>query len=150
MRRPGDGQRTYSLKELDPPGVAYDTWFIPVQGGAGSLPRGISGRAAEFLERIQRLGRVYGGAVPEAAVRLDRYLDADEPRWGDLAGLLGIAPGDGEPDGMRASVHELHAQGRFLVEVGEEDEDSDAVPHLRVVRDRPERPGDAWVFTQGA
>lgn len=128
-QEPGRDGLEYRLKELDPPGVAYYTWFIPPQDPS-AFPVGLTGEAAAFVERVRRLGPIYGGAVPEAAVRLDLRLDAE----------LGAGR-----DGVRARTHRLHARGHVLVEA----EDERAVPRLRLVRSRPRRPGEAWVLAGG-
>ncbi|MEV6327726.1 hypothetical protein [Streptomyces sp. NPDC051909] len=128
-QEPGRDGLEYRLKELDPPGVVYDTWFIPPQD-AGALPIGLTGEAAAFVARVQRLGPIYGGAVPEAAVRLDLRLDEEAVT---------------RRDGVRARTHRLHARGHVLVEA----EDERAVPRLRLVHSRPRRPGEAWVLMGG-
>ncbi|MFF8602200.1 hypothetical protein ACF065_13610 [Streptomyces sp. NPDC015232] len=128
-QEPGGCGREYRLKELDPPGVAYETWFIPPLD-TDVVPVGLDGVAAASLERVRRLGPVYGGAVPEAAVRLDVRLDAE------------LGPGE---SAVRARAHRLHAHGHVLVEA----EDDQAVPRLRLVHRRPRRPGEAWVLADG-
>ncbi|WP_329111822.1 hypothetical protein [Streptomyces sp. NBC_01353] len=148
QRRPGKDRREYTLRELEPPGSAYEDWFIPAQD-TGPLPEGIDEEAADFLDRVQRLGPIYGNEVPEAAVHLDMCLDSGKvavleggaPRLVDFQGLLDRAPGQ-DLESVRASTHRLHALGALLVEVEEEY----GVPYVRFVLKRPEKPGEPWAF----
>ncbi|MET9954454.1 hypothetical protein ABZ135_23325 [Streptomyces sp. NPDC006339] len=132
---------------MDPPGAAYEEWFIPAQN-VGSLPGELDAQCTDFLDRIQRLGPLYGNEVPMAALHLDMCLDSgkiavldgEEPRLVDFEGLVGrIEEG---MDGIRQSTHRLHATGALLVDVDEEHD----IPFVRFVLKRPGKPGEPWAF----
>ncbi|MFD8985571.1 hypothetical protein [Streptomyces sp. NPDC059564] len=151
QRRTGkDGLRTFTLRELRPPGAAYEAWFIPAQAGV-PIPDGLGEDAADIAARIGRLGPLYGGVVPQAALYLDLAMDSGklavlkegEAHLIEVSDFLGSVPGkDMDLDGMRAAAHELHAIGALLVEPDEEY----GIPFVRFVSRRPEKPGEPWGF----
>ncbi|GAA2614950.1 hypothetical protein GCM10010304_80100 [Streptomyces roseoviolaceus] len=149
-RKPGRRtSRTYTLQQLQPPG--YDEWlsigsdFTP-EAAAGD-PR-LSDDAIDLMQRLARLRPQYAGAMPKQAVALDMVLDTGSLPLSlggeavtlvplqEVAGALGAdTTGD-----LRGRFHQLHSIGALLV-----DEAGD-VPLVRIVAQRPKRPGEPWIF----
>lgn len=149
-RKPGRRRcEAYTLQQLQPPG--YDEWLSIgsdfTAEAAADDPR-LSDDAIDLMQRLARLRPHYAGAVPKQAVALDMALDTGSLPVSlggeevtllplhEVAGALGAeTAGD-----LRSSFHRLHAIGALLVdEVGD-------VPLVRIVTQRPQRPGDPWIF----
>ncbi|MFF5704005.1 hypothetical protein ACFY7H_16080 [Streptomyces sp. NPDC012794] len=146
--KPGRGrQAQYTLQQLQPPG--YDEWLRvdPKSAEAADDPR-LSPDAVDLVRRLGRLRAFYPGRIPVQAVHLDVAIDEGTVllRQGDTVAPLpvGVAAemlgADPAGDQVRRSLHELHAHGGVLVDTGTE------ATLLRIVAQRPERPGDPWVF----
>jgi hypothetical protein len=155
-RKPGKPRRqeqnSYTLRQLQPPG--YDEWVKPgsdlTARGAADDPR-LGREARDILHRVERLMPTYQGLLPMQAVQLDMMLDKEavpfcygEERFSliplqEVAKALSI---EADAD-VRASFHQLHAAGALLIE------ERDDVSLVRIVSQRPTRPGDPWAFQGG-
>ncbi|WP_344585304.1 hypothetical protein [Streptomyces lunalinharesii] len=104
--------------------------------------------ARDLMQRLARLGPLYDYELPMAAISLDMAIDLGKLglitgnnegsllSLNDLAGQLGV---NGTSD-VRTSLHRLHSIGALLVEL------HDDTPLVRVVANRPSKPGDPWIF----
>ncbi|MGW0735590.1 hypothetical protein [Streptomyces sp. NPDC002851] len=143
------GQATYTLRQLQPPGELYTTWFHVRADEPTALPeQGLSDDAVDLMKRLRRIAPYYGGQqLPEAAVMLDIAIDVGAlgiltgPDGGDIIPLdqAGAALG-ADGDDVRASLHRLHAVGALLTVQHEEH------TFVRIVAKRPESPGDEWIL----
>ncbi|MEU6925553.1 hypothetical protein [Streptomyces sp. NPDC046631] len=143
------------LEELQPPGEAYDEWFQVQPGMDASRiqdPR-VQGEALDMMHRLARLGPLYGYKVPKAAIFLDTVIDTghlavlEGPVDADAGRLIPIqdiaaAHPEFSNDGIRESIHRLHAAAALLVVTDEQHD----VPFVRFVAKKPEQPGGEWSF----
>lgn len=145
-RRP----RGYTLHELQPPGQGYDDWIDVPAGldpGAINDPR-VKGEHLEMMARIARLGPIYGGRMPEAALVLDMLIDggqlpiAEGEENGVLVPMAELAERFGAAGDIRETIHRLHSAGMLLVVDGPDDESS----FVRMVMQKPAEPGQPWRF----
>ncbi|WP_202918445.1 hypothetical protein [Streptomyces cavernae] len=152
-KKPGKpGRRrsgAYTLQQLQPPG--YDEWLSIgpdfTSEAAADDPR-LSDDAIDLMQRLARLRPQYAGAVPKQAVALDMALDTGSLPFclgGEKVTLVPLhevasALGADTTGDLRSSFHQLHSIGALLV-----DEAGD-VPLVRIVTQRPQRPGDPWIF----
>lgn len=166
--RPGGGSAPgrFLLRELEPPGDAYRRWYEPAgleaaaatTGGAVRLPgQRLSEDAREardLAERIRRLGPVYGGHVPHAALLLDMAVDAgavtiqrpgEAPLAVPVAAIVAGQQGQ-TPDGARRALHDLHAAGAFLITTEQAGPGGPRTAVVRFVAKRPAAPGEAWAL----
>ena len=145
--------RQYTLQELQPPGTGYDEWIhvSPDMDPSGINDPRLTGEALELMHCFARLGPLYNGKVPMAAVFLDGLIDTGHlPLFGhdDSGQLVPIEEmaarmyGDVSHDSVRDSLHRLHAAGALLVFSHEEHD----VSYVRIVAKRPDEPGDPWQF----
>ncbi|MGV2914694.1 hypothetical protein [Streptomyces alfalfae] len=155
-KKPGKPRRQrspqeYTLRQLKPPGEPYDEWFT-VHAGSAAYRNDIrlNLNVVALMDRIQRLGPLYGGEVPKAAVYLDSLIDTGKLpifQGEDEGTLVPIADMAAAHDGasleeIRESIHKLHAVGALIVF---SDDDHD-VSYVRMVAKRPEEPGMPWQF----
>jgi hypothetical protein len=145
--------REYTLQELQPPGSGYEEWIRVRPGMDPSRiddPR-LGSEALALMHCFARLGPLYKGNVPMAAVFLDLLLDTghlpvfDGDENGGLVPLEEMAAmmyGDVSHDSVRDSIHRLHATGALLVVT----DDGKDVHYVRMVAKRPEEPGQPWQF----
>lgn len=142
--------RQYTLRELQPPGEAYDEWYDVRPGMDASNindPR-LGAEALDLMRRMARLGAAYKRSVPKAAIYLDTVLDSGNLGILQADGSVTVVPmeemsrGGQGPDDVRESIHALHAVGAFLV-VPDAEHD---VPLIRFVSKPPKEPGEPWRF----
>lgn len=146
--------RQYTLQQLQPPGSAYDEWYQVQPGMNASAindPR-LQADAVDLLHRLARLGPLYANSVPKAALLLDTLIDTGhlpviEGEDGTEASLIPVNEIASARTGMtaenvRESLHNLHANGMFLV-VPDEEHD---ISLVRFVAKKPSEPGGTWHF----
>ncbi|WP_435191330.1 hypothetical protein [Streptomyces sp. bgisy126] len=145
-------QRGYTLRQLQPPGDNYLDW-VAVPAGARldqvTDPE-IGPQDIDFLRRLTRIAPLYGNEVPTAGVYLDTVIDSghlpvyhgeDSTSLVPLQQIVGVAPGLDE-QGIRNSIHRLHAVGAFLMfSIKEHD-----MALVRFVSKKPAHPGEQWGF----
>ncbi|MFD8439975.1 hypothetical protein ACFV2I_33410 [Streptomyces microflavus] len=154
-RRPRNSiPRQYTLQELQPPGVAYDEWYQVKPGMDASKVNDsrLDPEAIDVMRRLVRIGPWYENEVPKAALLLDTVIDTGQlpviSRDGDTeATLVPINEVASAQSGMNAasvreSLHNLHANGAFLVVP----DDEHGVPLIRFVGKKPTEPGGTWHF----
>ena len=145
--------RQYTLQELQPPGSGYDEWInvSPDMDPSGIDDPRLGAEAMELMHRFARLGPLYDGKVPMAAVLLDGLLDTGHlpvfghEESGSLVPLEEVTArwfSDVPPDAVRDSLHRLHAAGALLVFSHDEHD----VSYVRLVAKKPEEPGQPWHF----
>ncbi|MFE1271311.1 hypothetical protein [Streptomyces sp. NPDC058758] len=145
-------QRGYTLRQLQPPGDCYDEWLsVPANMRFDEITHPEVGeQEIDFLRRAARLGPLYGDEVPMAALVLDTvidtghlpvYHDGEEASLLPLQQIVGTAP-DLDDQGVRESIHRLHAVGAFLV-VSDQEND---IALVRFVSRKPDHPGEQWGF----
>ncbi|MGW7095632.1 hypothetical protein [Streptomyces sp. NPDC054874] len=108
-------RRPKLLFDLQPPGVFYTDWEIPVGTDTGVMGQVIDQFGADSAEAatmriLLYFRRIYGPNIPLGAIgQLELLLDET-----DL--LTRLSPGpDVTADDARESVHFLHAHGRILI-----------------------------------
>ncbi|AEY94168.1 hypothetical protein SHJG_p1037 (plasmid) [Streptomyces hygroscopicus subsp. jinggangensis 5008] len=105
-------------------------------------------QALALMERLARLGPLYGNKVPKAALYLDDLIDTGHlPIFGDgeegtLVSVAEAAARFGSTADVRQSLHNLHAVGALLVDTDDEHD----IAFIRLVAKRPEEPGQPWRF----
>lgn len=144
--------RQYTLEELQPPGEPYDEWFTirPGVDPAQITDPRLEADARDLMHRLARLGPLYDGKVPKAALFLDDLIDTGSlPIMGnDKTGslmpieMMAESLGSASSDDVRESIHNLHAFGALLVMTDDEHD----VAYVRMVAKRPDRPGGRWHF----
>lgn len=144
--------REYTLQELRPPGDAYDEWYTvnPDMSAEQVAAMGVDPEALDIMRRMARLGPLYNGELPKAALLLDQLIDTghlpllSDDEEGILMSLETMVPAQasGDPDSIRESVHNLHSVGALLVVTDEKHD----MPFVRLVAKRPDHPGDRWYF----
>ncbi|MFF8619239.1 hypothetical protein [Streptomyces sp. NPDC015350] len=109
----------------------------------------VSDEALALMRRLVRLGPLYDNKVPKAALYLDDLIDTGQlPIFGDgeegtLVPLAEAATRLGSQGGdLRESLHNLHAVGMLLLDTDNEYD----IPVIRVVAQKPEKPGSPWRF----
>jgi len=142
--------RQYALHELQPPGEAYEEWFVTADMDSDLIvdPQ-LDGEALDLLKRMARLGPLYGNRLPKAALYLDELIDTGKlpvfghgTQKGTLLPLAEAAAWMGAEGDLRASIHRLHAVGALLVDTDDEHD----LAFIRLVAKRPEEPGQPWRF----
>ncbi|MFD8645908.1 hypothetical protein ACFV14_37005 [Streptomyces zaomyceticus] len=147
--------RQYTLRELNPPGSAYEEWF-QVQPGMDVdkiNDTNLSADAIDLMRRVATLGPLYKNAMPRAAITLDWLIDTGElPVMGPAGTGTMIPIGEmaerwrgASHEDVRESIHRLHAVGALLIE----DNDEYDVSFIRMVAKRPAAPGETWHFDGG-
>lgn len=155
-----------ALTELDPPGELYTTVIeMGITGGAEEAAavaaklEGLPDSPQERHEQIQRLGELYGGPFPEAALVLDDILslgtialrDNEVPgrikvmtvrELADEMGMVGVGPVE-----TVELLHLVHAGGMLLLDMEPGEPDELPVAVVRIAVERPSAPGvGRWRF----
>ncbi|MEU4180981.1 hypothetical protein [Streptomyces sp. NPDC026589] len=151
--------RVLPLRQLRPPGALYRTWFFLPAGMNPDVPEswglfGLDGaaRPAAVLA-LHELAPLYGGEIPEAALRLDEYVvalnlpvrrrdgrTAPTPLKNFVASIELRTATKTERTPSREDVHRLHAKGMFTL-------GDDLAARISVAR--PRTASDAWSFRDG-
>lgn len=145
--------RQYTLQELHPPGGAYDEWYNvqPGMSTSGINDSRLGQEARDMMHRLARLGPLYGSQVPQAALLLDMVIDTGHLpiMEGDdgtatliPVGEIAASRTEMSESEVRDSLHNLHANGAFLVLPDSEHD----VSLIRFVAKKPEEPGETWHF----
>lgn len=145
--------RQYTLRELQPPGSGYDEWIDvpPDMDPSGINDPRLGKGEIDLMHCFARLGPLYNGRVPMAAVLLDGLLDTGHlpifghDDTGHMATIDELASkwfSDISSDDVRDSVHRLHAAGALVLFSHDEHD----VSYVRLVAKKPEEPGQPWHF----
>ncbi|MFF2375018.1 hypothetical protein ACFVUW_11610 [Streptomyces xiamenensis] len=134
---------------MRPPG--YDEW-MDIEKNFSAEPAAadtdLDEGAVDLMRRFARLQPLYKGPIPMQALRLDLVLDTGAVPVSDgertevfpvekVTAMLGATADSGD---IRESFHRLHSHGNLLVD------DTHETPVVRIVSQRPQRPGDPWIL----